>query len=630
MSFGGQSDEDKAAIIELTNLMERRGPDDRGLWSDEQSCTLGFRRLSILDLSAAGHQPMTTPDGRYTIVYNGEVYNFRELRKELKQKEIRFSSSGDSEVVLQALVLWGKAALERFNGMFALGFYDALEKRLLLARDHAGIKPLYYLVTSKGFVFASQYDQIMAHPWANDLNVSADGLALYLRLGYIPAPYAMLQNTSMLEPGAWLEVNREGQLKTGKFFEFPIYQEPSLRGDEAYEAVDAALTHAVRRQLVSDVPVGTFLSGGIDSPLVAAKAKAVTHGGVRCFTIGTNGDELDESADAEAYARQIGAQHLVEHVTPQAAVEMLDDVVGSCAEPFADYSVFPTMMIARMAHRYVKVILAGDGGDELFWGYPSRFVPVLKHAHEFGYRSWLRLGLWGMGRALGNGNSHLRYRNIGDCYRVKHARIYDKDLQSIFPEAPQWPVDFDLFTYIGAEPNKAAQWLRWNEFVGHLTMVLLKVDRASMHQSLEVRVPLLDREVIDVASRVDWRSCLDLQANLGKLPLRRSLARHVDFQPQAKRGFEVPMSAWLRGPLKELIQDSVIGRKEILGLRVNRQALSRMFQCHTRKQADNGRSLWTLLSLSLWEDKHYRTRFLSCARLADHPAKAIAPAAATV
>jgi asparagine synthase (glutamine-hydrolysing) len=607
LNLGGDFNQDNAAITALMKLMERRGPDDSGLWMDEPYCVLGFQRLSIIDLSTAGHQPMTTPNGRYAIVYNGEVYNFPELRHELQQKGIQFHSTGDTEVVLQALVVWGKDALRRFNGMFALGFYDALEKRLLLARDHAGIKPLYYLTTSQGLVFASQYDQIMAHPWAKTLDMSQQGLALYLRLGYIPAPYAILKNTSMLEPGSWFELDRKGQRKRGKFFEFPNNQEPSLRGGDAYEAVDAAVTRAVRRQLVSDVPVGTFLSGGIDSPLVAAKARVASNDTVRCFTIGTNGDELDESADAEAYAQQIGVHHIVEHTTPQMAFDMLDDVVTSCGEPFADYSVFPTMRVARLARQHVKVIVSGDGGDELFWGYPSRFVSPLKYSGDFRQPQWLRTLRWGWGRIMtdGNGRDDLRYKSIGQLYRDGHSRIDDTTLKQVFPDAAPWPSDFGLFDYNGCEPNQVAQWLRWNEFVGHLTMVLLKVDRASMFHSLEVRVPLLDREVIDVACRVDWRSCLDLDQNLGKLPLRHSLARHVGRLTETKRGFEAPMKSWLKGPLKDIFQQAVIERREILGLPVNRTKVRVMFEEHTAGTRDYTRSLWTLLSLALWEKRHY-------------------------
>src|SRR5215831_1467623 len=340
----------------LIRLMARRGPDDEGLWSDQGYCTLALCRLAILDLSGNARQPMLTQDGRYAVVYNGEVYNFRELRRELELEGVRFHSTGDTEVVLYALARWGDLALARFNGMFALGFYDSVEKRLL---------------------FASQYDQILAHQWSRTSRVSAAALALYLRLGYIPAPYALLDDTHMLEPGNWLEVSSDSLVRRGRFFEFSAYREPSLGGEEAYEAVDAAITSAVRRQLVSDVPVGAFLSGGIDSPVVAAKIRAATNAALPAFTVGTNGDRHDESDDAAAYAREIGVEHVVEQVTIETPLQILDDVVTACGEPFADYSIFPTLLISRVAACQVKVMLSGDGGDELFWGYADRFASVL-------------------------------------------------------------------------------------------------------------------------------------------------------------------------------------------------------------------------------------------------------------
>src|SRR5215471_11976912 len=377
----------------LIALMARRGPDDEGFWSDGRQCVLAFRRLAILDLSGNAHQPMLTPDGRYALVYNGEVYNFRELRRELEQRGVQFHSKGDTEVVLHALAHWGNRALDRFNGMFALGFYDTLERRLILARDHAGIKPLYYMLTPEGLVFASQYDQIIAHGWARHLGVSPEALALYLRLGYIPAPYALLEDTYMLEPGSWLEVSGENRVRHGQFFEFS-FPEPNLRGEDAFEAVDAAVTSAVRRQLVSDVPLGTFLSGGIDSPLVTAKMRAVSNGTVRAFTIGTSGDHLDESADAAAYAHEIGVEHVVEHVTSDTPLQMLDDVVAACGEPFADYSIFPTMLVSRLARQQVKVMLSGDGGDELFWGYFDRFASVLEKLIELSQPQHVESARW--------------------------------------------------------------------------------------------------------------------------------------------------------------------------------------------------------------------------------------------
>jgi len=596
----------EAIISRLNALADRRGPDDKGLWTDGHGFSTAFHRLSVLDPSPAGHQPMLTQDGRYVIVYNGEVYNFRELRHDLEQDGIRFRSTGDTEVVLYALACWGTGALSRFNGMFALGFYDTAEQHLLLARDHAGIKPLYYMLVPQGLVFASQYDQILLHPWSHDLRASTEALALYFRLGYIPAPYALLKKTHMLEPGTWIEVTKGG-MRGGRFFEFPTYREPDLRGREAYEAVDAAVTSAVRRQLVSDVPVGTFLSGGIDSPLVTAKMRGATDGTVRAFTIGTNGDFLDESTDAMAYAREIGVEHFVEQATPDISLQMLNDVITACTEPFADYSIFPTLLVSRLAREQVKVVLSGDGGDELFWGYADRFssvlgkLPVIDRLRaEQKSKKWFDSGI-GMHNPPGP-------ENIGHAYQLKHGQIHEDWLNRIFPDFTGWPDDFAVFAYTGTEPARTAQWLRWNEFVSHLTMVLLKVDRGSMYNSLEVRVPLLDREVIEVATRVDWRSCLDVGQEIGKLPLRHSLARHVRHQTWTKRGFTVSMDSWLRGPLRNTFETVALGRKEILGLPVCNKSLQRMFEQHLSMDVNHARGLWTILSLSLWEAKHFRAR----------------------
>jgi asparagine synthase (glutamine-hydrolysing) len=353
--------------------------------------------------------------------------------------------------------------------------------------------------------------------------------------------------------------------------------------------------------------LGTFLSGGIDSPLVTAKMRAASSGPVHAFTLGTNGDQLDESPDAIAYARAIGVEHTVEQVTPDTALAMLDDVVAACGEPFADYSVFPTMLIARLARRHVKVMLSGDGGDELFWGYAGRFASVLQEPPDPRTSGPALLTLRRQAQRLlrlGDGRSW----TIGDRFRAKHTRISDTYLNRIFVDPPEWPRGFELFSYADGDAAQTAQWLRWNEFVGHLTMVLLKVDRASMYHSLEVRVPLLDREVVDVAARIDWRSCLDVRRRIGKMPLRAALARHVAHQTTTKRGFEAPMSAWLRGPLQAIFEEAVLDRKELLGIPLDRRELRHMFQQHVSNRRNHTAGLWTLLSLALWEEKHYRNR----------------------
>ncbi|HSV75391.1 MAG TPA: asparagine synthase (glutamine-hydrolyzing), partial [Chthonomonadales bacterium] len=441
-----------AAVERMTALMERRGPDDAGAWlSPDGRVRFGFRRLAILDLTAAAHQPMLTADGRYAIVCNGEVYNFRDLRAELERHGCTFRSTGDTEVVLQALVTWGPQALQRFNGMFALAFYDALTKRLLLARDPVGIKPLYYLAVSDHFVFASQYDQLLAHPASRNLSVDPDGLSLYLQLGYIPAPYAALRHTSMVEPGTYVEVDDSGKAQVTRYYEFPQYVRPDLTGDDACDAVHAAVTEAVKRQMVSDVPLGTFLSGGIDSPLVAALMASAASSTVRAYTIGTLGDALDESADASRYAEELGLHHVVEHFAPARAVELLDDVVQACGEPFADYSIFPTMLVARLARREVTVMLSGDGGDELFWGYPGRFGSVVESASAFGEPLWLRSARRAATRYLGVGNTspNLRMKSIGHWYRAKHSHVPQGWLRRMVPDLPDWPAGCTLFDYTG-------------------------------------------------------------------------------------------------------------------------------------------------------------------------------------
>lgn len=569
-----------------------------------------FRRLAILDLSPAGHQPMVSADGRYVLTFNGEVYNFRELRKRLEGKGRTFRSSGDSEVVLNALMEWGTGALDLFNGMFALALYDQQEQKLLIARDHAGIKPLYYLESGQGMVFASQYDQILAHPWSRGLPVSREALALYLRLSYVPAPYAILEGTHMLEPGSWREYCADGTVREGRYDQFPRYQTPSLRGREAHEAVDAAVTRAVERQLVSDVPVAAFLSGGIDSPLVTAKICAASDTPVEAFTIGTGQDPSDESGDAACYARELGVRHVIEHVTPEQALEMLDDVVTACGEPFGDYSIFPTMLVSRLASRSYKVILSGDGGDELFWGYTKRASQLIGGATGFRAPYWQRGARWGLKR-LGIGempHTLKRFRTLGHWQRNKHTHLDEPYLEAIFPTLPEWPDRYPVFDYDGWQEDETAQWLRWNELICHLNMVLLKVDRASMYHSLEVRVPLLDREVIAVAAQVDWRSCLDMEKGEGKLPLRSALSRHTTYQTKGKRGFGIPMNSWLRSSLRAVFEESLLERGEILGVELDATALRRIFERHLSGEMDLAWGLWPLLSLALWERRHLAGR----------------------
>lgn len=585
--------------------MARRGPDDDGAWSDGR-CALGFRRLAILDLSPAGHQPMRSADGRYTLVFNGEIYNFRELRDALDDGEVAHST-GDAEVVLRALRAWGTAALARFDGMFALALYDAVEQTLLVARDHAGIKPLFVAQTPHGVVFGSQYDQILAHPWSRTLPIDHGGLGLYLRFGFLPTTSALHTGAGQIAAGTWQRFHAGGRVEHGTHHALPTWQMPVLKGRDAEEALEAALATAVRRHLISDVPVGVFLSGGVDSPLVAAEAMRHHAGPLQAFTIGVDDRAMDETEDARRYAAELGVEHVVETLDGDGVLALLDDVVAACTEPTADYSIFPTLAVSRLARRHVKVVLSGDGGDELYWGYPSRFGSALALAPYFAWPRAARV-LAVAGRRVGFGHATrdvLDYDTLGRLYQRKHTLMAEADLARVFPTLPQ--ATHPAFAFAGTAPDEVAQWVRWNEFHIHLARVLAKVDRASMYNALEVRVPLLDKRVIEVAWRTDWQSCLDLSRGVGKLPLREALRRRVRHHTQAKRGFTVPMHAWLAGPLRPLVRELLVERRDFLGLPIAPGAIAALHDRLIAGDRSKAWGLWLLLSLALWERRFLTT-----------------------
>jgi asparagine synthase (glutamine-hydrolysing) len=294
--------------------------------------------------------------------------------------------------------------------------------------------------------------------------------------------------------------------------------------------------------------------------------------------------------------------HVIEHISPQDSLDLLDDVVEACGEPFGDFSIFPTMLVSRMARREVKVMLSGDGGDELFWGYAKRFPDIISRAGDFKQPLWMRQARWGARKYLGLGKAdyNLCFPSIGRWVREKHSHLHEDGLARIFTKPPGWPEAYGHYEFRGHGTDSTANWLRWNEFTGRMNMILQKVDRASMHESLEVRVPLLDKEVVETAMRVDWRSCLDLENKLGKLPLRAILEKHVNHHTETKRGFTVPMDDWLRGPLRSRFQDEVIGRKDLLGIPINRDGMQSAFNQFIKGQTDGAWGIWLLLNLALW------------------------------
>lgn len=607
----GLTDDDRIEVDALAELMARRGPDDVGAWDDGVACALGFRRLAIIDLSQGGHQPMVSDDGRDVVVFNGEIYNYRMLRRELEGRGRRFRSTSDTEVVLQSLQEWGVDALARFNGMFAIAWYQLERRELLLARDPVGIKPLSWWWSPEAFVFGSQYDQVIRHRRCDRDDVDPEALGLYLRLGYLPAPYGLLRGTGQVEPGHWLAVRPGEAPTTGCFRPLPTAPPPGerLTGRAAEEAVRDAVDEAVARQLVADVPVGVFLSGGVDSPLVAGAMVDHVDGPVSAFSIGTDDPVSDESEAARTYARHFGVDHHLRVITGMDALAMVDDVAAAYTEPFGDYSSFPTLMVSALAAEHGKVVLSGDGGDELFWGYP-RFAKVRQARRWFSLPRAARVAAYAASKPLPVAKRPARgilFPTIGDWYLDAHSGLRDADLAAFAPDLLDVPPSLDLFDLPGLPTDdELLQWVRHNELRCHLPMVLHKVDRASMHHSLEVRVPLLDLELCELAARVDPSA--SLHGSVGKVVLRKALAQRIPPEqiPVAKKGFTVPLATWLREDLRPVFEDRVLGPDAFPAGAFDREQLRRWYGEHLSGRLDRTRGLWNLLALQLWAERHRR------------------------
>ncbi len=607
----GLAEADIAEVAALTDLMARRGPDDSGSWDDGEACALGFRRLSIIDLSQGGHQPMVNDDGEHVVVFNGELYNYRQLRSELIRRGRTFRSDSDTEVVLQSLAEWGTDALTRFNGMFAIGWYRPATRTLVLARDPLGIKPLAWWWSPSAFVFGSQYDQVVRHRRCRRDRVDPAVLHMYLRLGYLPQHYGLIEDTGQVAPGHLLEI-RPGSRPTVRAFRTPApvpAPQDRLRGAAADDAVAAMVAEAVTRQQVSDVPMGVFLSGGVDSPLVAANMVPADGRAIPAFTIGTDDVSSDESAPATAYAEHLELEHHLRRISGSDALSLLDDVAAANTEPFGDYSSFPTLLVSELAGAHVKTVQSGDGGDELFWGYP-RFAKVRAARRWFRLPRAARVAAYGATKPLPVSRRPARgilFPTLGDWYLDAHSGLRAADFRRVAPDLSPLPRDFTLFDR--SEPGSdddLLQWMRRNELACHLPMVLQKVDRAAMYHSLEVRVPLLDLDLVDLASRVDPTAALE--GTRGKLVLRHALERHVPREsiPVPKRGFTVPMRKWLGDDLRPAVESLLLERDPFPSGFFDREGLRSFYDDHRTGTLDLTRGLWNLLALQIWADRHLR------------------------
>jgi asparagine synthase (glutamine-hydrolysing) len=563
-----------------------RGPDDSGVWCDEAAgVALGHVRLSILDLSAAGHQPMVSHSGRYVITYNGEIYNCHDLRGDLERSGHGFRGHSDTEVLLAAIESWGiETTLGRLNGMFAFAVWDRRERALALARDRLGEKPLYYGWAGGALIFGSELKAFYGCPWFNG-EIDRGSLSLLLRHNCIPAPYSIYREIAKLTPASYVTV-RADQVLSRQFPELHTYwsykqcagEKSGLVTSEAdaVEQLDTLLRDAVGLRMAADVPLGAFLSGGIDSTTVVALMQAQSGRPVRTFSIGFHEAEYNEATYAKAVARHLGADHTELYLTAADALAVIPRLPTLYDEPFADPSQIPTVLLSQLARRHVTVALSGDGGDELFGGYNRYFwgqtlqrrigwlpdamrpfiVRFIRSVSPSTWRRGLRACAWN-GQAvkelldkLYKLADMLDARDLDDLYLgfVSHWKQPDavvidgKEPPTILTDRSAWPIlkDFttrmmylDAMTYLPDD-------------------LLVKVDRASMAVGLEARIPLLDHRLVEFA----WRLPLSLKirrANEGKWILRRLLTRYVPGRlfDRPKMGFGVPLDAWLRGPLKE-------------------------------------------------------------------------------
>lgn len=624
-----------AMVHRMTETLEHRGPDDAGVWVDDVAgVALGFRRLSILDLSPAGRQPMLSPSGRFAIVFNGEIYNHLDLRRELQGTSPRWRGHSDTETLLAGFEAWDvEATLQKAIGMFALAVWDRHTRTLLLARDPVGEKPLYYGWAGPSFVFASELKAIRAHPEFRP-EVDRDVVALFLRQGYVPAPYSIYRGIRKLPPGASLSLaagSREPRIacywSARTVAEAGAADPLDLSDEEATSALETLLRDAVAKQMVADVPLGAFLSGGIDSSTVVALMQAQSPRPVRTFTIGFFEDGYNEAADAQAVARHLGTDHTELYVTPKEAQAVIPRLPEMYDEPFADSSQIPTFLIAQLARRHVTVALSGDGGDELFGGYnryvwatepwrwlarvprPSRLA-MARVLTSVSPTTWSRL--FDLGAAVVPGR--YRYANVGDklhklagLLRAPHPASVHLALVS------QWRRPEGVV--IGAvEPptvlTDPGRWARLPDFARHMMYldlvtylpddILVKVDRAAMSVSLETRVPFLDRRVIEFA----WRLPLHqkIRHREGKWLLRRVLHRYVPPQliERPKMGFAIPLDAWLRGPLRDWAESLLDERRVKADGYFHPASIRDTWGEHLSGRRNRAAELWSVLMFQAW------------------------------
>jgi asparagine synthase (glutamine-hydrolysing) len=623
VTYGGY--DRQAALSSMTVSIRHRGPDDQGIWMGrDDEAALGHRRLSVIDLSSAAHQPMVSGNGRYVIVYNGEVYNFADLRAELLAEGIDFTSEGDTQVVLEACAAWGvDAAVSRFNGMFAFALWDRREKSLALALDRFSIKPLYWCEHGGVFLFGSELKSLAAHPaFRNDIDRGA--LAGFMRYGYVPGVRTIYAGVHKVEPGTVMTWRPNMGVNVTRYWDM---REVANRGltnadtrseGELVEALDDVLRAAVKCRMVSDVPMGAFLSGGIDSSTITALMQDQSKVPIRTFSIGFSERGYDESGYAREVARHLGTDHTELLVTEKEAQEVILKLPSLYDEPFADSSQIPTYLVSALARASVTVALSGDGGDEMFGGY-NRHVLAQRISQVFAAVPYsVRKGLgflaasipqfvWESPRRadkIAKLAAMMRERTVEDAYHGLSAFWNPSDpvVLNASGEIAGWHKKWPQF-------GGAAEKMMLLDAETYLTGdILTKVDRASMGVGLEARVPFLDYRVVQYAWRLPMS--VKIRDGRGKWILRQVLDKYVpaNLIERPKMGFGVPVDSWLRGDLRDwaedLLDETRLNREGFFDVAMVR----RKWDEHVSGKRNWQHQLWCVLIFQAWQSFNKFTR----------------------
>lgn len=613
-----------ASIKKSLQALRHRGPDGHGIWEDsEKRVALAHTRLSIIDTSTHGHQPMVSHSGRYILTYNGEIYNFLDLRKDLVEQGCHFTSSSDTEVLLQSVEQWGiKKTLEKIDGMFAFGVYDQKEKKIYLARDRFGEKPLYYSRKDKSLYFASELKALNSIPGVCS-KISQEAVDVFLSYSYIPAPLTIYESVFKLEPAHYAVFDLEsGQLVIKKYWNAEKTalgnQTKHLIHDEgqAIYEVDKALTSSLKNRKISDVPIGCFLSGGIDSSLIATYYQSLSNTPIQTFTIGNENKEFNEAHDARLISKYLGTQHTELYVTKKDYIDIIPNLSNIYDEPFADSSQIPTLLVSKLARQYVTVALTGDGGDELFGGY-NRHISAPDIYKKFKkIPSFMRvLSCSGLKILSKNSSFNQVAKNLGDFNHV--SLKIQKTIQAlesatseeafylalcktgVFNEiVSKFPLPSKYFM----DQSGFSQWMMLADTVTYLPGdILAKVDRASMAYSLETRAPYLSKDLFETA----WRLPLTnkIRHKKGKWILRELLKKKIPttlFEGRPKSGFGVPLSDWLRSDLKKWGESLLFREKANIYDYISQEKVEKIWMDHQHKKMDNSYSLWNILMLEQW------------------------------